>query len=51
LDVTIRVEIHNNPSSKGGETQGYGFSIPALDASNAPADPVHHHRPHLHHKA
>ncbi|KAF2717758.1 hypothetical protein K431DRAFT_232388 [Polychaeton citri CBS 116435] len=29
LDVTIRVEI--NQSDRGGHTQGYGFSIPALD--------------------
>jgi hypothetical protein len=35
LDVTIRVEIHNNPSSKDGETEGYGISIPALDARGA----------------
>ncbi|KAK5132641.1 hypothetical protein LTR08_008763 [Meristemomyces frigidus] len=30
LDVTIRVEI--NPSDREGHTQGYGFSIPALDS-------------------
>lgn len=30
LDVTIRVEI--SPSDREGKTQGYGFSIPALDA-------------------
>jgi hypothetical protein len=43
LDVTIRVEIHNNPSSKGGETQGYGISIPALDARGGVAK-EHHKR-------
>lgn len=30
LDVTFRVE--KNPSDRGGHTQGYGFSIPALDS-------------------
>ncbi|KAF2199072.1 hypothetical protein GQ43DRAFT_132697 [Delitschia confertaspora ATCC 74209] len=30
LDVTLRVEI--NPSDKEGHTDGYGFSVPALDA-------------------
>ena len=30
LDVTIRVEI--NPSDREGRTQGYGFSIPALQS-------------------
>ena len=30
LDVTIRVEI--NPSDREGHTQGYGFSIPALES-------------------
>jgi hypothetical protein len=43
LDVTIRVEIHNDPSSKGGETQGYGISIPALDARGGVAK-EHHKR-------
>jgi hypothetical protein len=31
LDVTIRVE--KNPSDREGRTEGYGFSIPALDVS------------------
>jgi hypothetical protein len=31
LDVTIRVE--KNPSDREGHTEGYGFSIPALDVS------------------
>ncbi|KAF2473689.1 uncharacterized protein BDR25DRAFT_281614 [Lindgomyces ingoldianus] len=30
LDVTLRVEI--SPSDKEGHTDGYGFSVPALDA-------------------
>ncbi|KAF2816263.1 uncharacterized protein BDZ99DRAFT_484920 [Mytilinidion resinicola] len=30
LDVTIRVEI--TPNDKEGHTEGYGFSVPALDA-------------------
>jgi len=30
LDVTIRVEI--NPSDREGRTQGYGFSVPALES-------------------
>ena len=32
LDVTIRVE--KNPSDREAHTQGYGFSIPALDAKS-----------------
>ncbi|KAK4560378.1 hypothetical protein LTR86_005574 [Recurvomyces mirabilis] len=31
LDVTIRVEIE--PSDREGHTQGYGFSVPALESS------------------
>ncbi|KAK4547276.1 hypothetical protein LTR36_000931 [Oleoguttula mirabilis] len=31
LDVTIRVE--KNPSDREGHTQGYGFSIPALESA------------------
>ncbi|KAF2108056.1 hypothetical protein BDV96DRAFT_287096 [Lophiotrema nucula] len=31
LDVSLRVEI--SPSDKEGRTEGYGFSIPALDAT------------------
>ncbi|KAI7140090.1 hypothetical protein KC343_g8270, partial [Hortaea werneckii] len=30
LDVTLRVE--KNPSDNQGHTQGYGFSIPALES-------------------
>jgi hypothetical protein len=30
LDITLRVEI--SPSDKEGHTEGYGFSVPALDA-------------------
>lgn len=43
LDVTIRVEIHNQPSSRHGETQGYGFSIPALDATGIEGPHLGHH--------
>ncbi|KAF1985114.1 hypothetical protein K402DRAFT_413537 [Aulographum hederae CBS 113979] len=31
LDITLRVEI--TPSDKEGKTDGYGFSVPGLDAS------------------
>ena len=31
LDVTLRVE--KNPSDSMGHTDGYGFSVPALDAT------------------
>ncbi|KAF2263309.1 hypothetical protein CC78DRAFT_283617 [Lojkania enalia] len=36
LDVTLRVEI--SPSDKEGHTDGYGFSIPALEVGTAYTD-------------
>ncbi|PSN61804.1 hypothetical protein BS50DRAFT_592740 [Corynespora cassiicola Philippines] len=36
LDVTLRVEI--SPSDREGHTDGYGFSIPALEVNNAYAE-------------